>query len=168
VRWNLSSGVLGVFVVDNELPTTFSGNFDWGSHVHVSVPGTGAYDLDSGQLVRLFLNPDDEPGLPPDFAGPDSRRLVIPGGAGVNTGVFLPRFFPAYIGDGSVVVSAGTGPLGGPPPGIAVLTVEPFQAFFGATLSYEFTPAPEPSAFVLAGLGLLAGAGVWRHRRSRA
>jgi hypothetical protein len=45
--------------------------------------------------------------------------------------------------------------------------VEPFQASLRATLTYEFTPAPEPSTFLLAALGLLAGAGVWRLRRPR-
>src|SRR5262245_17836113 len=173
IRWDYSSGVFGVFAFDNELPAPLAARFDLGARIGFGAPFGSFRDADAGQLLTLNLGSDDEPGLPPDFLGPDSARRSVPGAAFASDGI-NPRFFPGYLGDGTVTLFVVAGPLGPPPiPGLAVLAVEPFTVGASASLTYTFTPAaavPEPSTLALVGLTVLAGAGVGlqRYRRRRA
>lgn len=167
VRWEMSSQVRGRFVFDNELPVQFVRQADVGSLVGASVQGGFNLFLDAGQLVQFNLAADDEPGLPPDFAGPDSRNLLVTGG-NVDS-VNLPQvLFPIYTGTSTVFASAGTRTIGIPPgSGVEFVTQEALAVTLRGTLTYQFTPVPEPTTAILVSLAATGAAGLQRYRRQR-
>src|SRR5262245_10873536 len=119
----------------------------------------------------LALAADDEAG-PPDFMGPDSASVaVIFNPASLAIPSVPSAQLPRYVGEGSVQALFVSTPIEAVPifgVGFPTLVTEGGTANLTVTLAYEFVPVPEPSAFVLAGLGLLAGAALQRYRRQHA
>lgn len=177
VAWNLPlvrvEGQVASF--DSELTGRFDGIVSLGASTLAFAPGIPpelGITLGGSYLATISLLPDNEPGLPPDFAGGDSVRLTNPG---VEPRFFptipLRESFPEYVGAGTVTFTIPTiFPIAGAilPFGVLSTRIEEPGTISGAAfLSYEFTPVPEPSTLALVGLAALAGLGLQRYRRQR-
>lgn len=174
VRWT-ASGASDPLTVqfDNESSSPFNGSVLFQTLIGFGAPGVFLEGFISTLGVGLNLTPDDEPG-PPDFAGPDFAQRTVQ-----FRSIFTPSSesapltsFPFYIGTGLIRADFGARtiqaiPSSGPAPAFRILGVEEAAAVT-ATVSYEFTPVPEPTTLALVGLTIVTGAGLQRYRRQRA
>lgn len=111
VQWQGGSSRAALRVaLDSERPTPLSSTFqiEPGAQPQVFLPGIGIREFAIfSNPFSLVLGPDDEPGLPPDFAGPDSAIRLVTLNRGLPGFPVGPERFDLFTGEGTVRVTLG-------------------------------------------------------------